>query len=769
MPNSTLPNPLPLGKGTPDQEKEMSSSTTTTDDTVTPSPDDSHKPPPPAIVLPEDFRTLIKAADCGDELAMKWPTRTKWTALTVVFFVQLSMNLNTTLYSNGIDAISKEYNVTEYAVRWGGAASFLIAYAFGCELWAPWSEEYGRRWVLQLSLFLVNCWAILVALAPVWVAHVFGRTLGGLSSAGGSVTLALVSDMFTNDDPMFQHATSFIVLSSVGGSIIGPIIGGVIERYCAWQWCIWIQVIFGFFVQALHFFLVKETRATVIMDRVAKGRRESGQNPYLFGPNEMSEEKRITAAEVAQIWMRPFYMFLTEPIVLSLSLLSGFSDALIFMMVQCFTFVYYQWEFKSIQVGLTFLPIGLGYLIGAAIFYFFIKRNIRVRERNPASEHAQYESRLKPLLYLGLLLPIGLFMFAFTSAWSKIPIHWIYTMMASCMIGISNYAIYMATIDYVLRAYGPYSASATGGNGFARDFLAGILTPYAVPMYVLYSHLMSLELLYEKMSVFSASILLTCVATALYGAVILVYWRGPWLRRRSKFALNLAQAAETQDAVADADDNNAAARSAGDTTAATNNINHQLLFLPSQSLPGSRAVSSAGSTPATSARNSLHLTRPQILRQVSEPTHVRPRVAPRQVSALSVNPSPLHRQLTGPAAAAAAAAEESRNAGANNSSGSNRCTCVGKNIAGCNCGCKDGKNANAQEETREETQRSSVPTSVREVENAPSSSENAAARTHVHFLEGGEANADGNAVEEGAQVQERENFEDDHKRRCIVM
>ena len=41
----------------------------------------------------------------------------------------------------------------------------------------------------------------------------------------------------------------------------------------------------------------------------------------------------------------------------------------------------------------------------------------------------------------------------------------------------------MATIDYMVAAYGPYSASATGGNGFARDFLAGIAAMYSVPMY----------------------------------------------------------------------------------------------------------------------------------------------------------------------------------------------------------------------------------------------------------------------------------------------
>ena len=39
----------------------------------------------------------------------------------------------------------------------------------------------------------------------------------------------------------------------------------------------------------------------------------------------------------------------------------------------------------------------------------------------------------------------------------------------------------MATIDYMVASYGPYSASATGGNALARDFLAGVAAMYATP------------------------------------------------------------------------------------------------------------------------------------------------------------------------------------------------------------------------------------------------------------------------------------------------
>ena len=109
---------------------------------------------------------------------------------------------------------------------------FLIAYAFGSELWAPWSEALGRRPVLQLSLFLVNIWQVLCAIVPDFSARIIGRLLGGISSAGGSVTLGMVPDMWEPNEQ--QYAVSFIVLSSVAGSVIGPVAGGFIQHYLPW-------------------------------------------------------------------------------------------------------------------------------------------------------------------------------------------------------------------------------------------------------------------------------------------------------------------------------------------------------------------------------------------------------------------------------------------------------------------------------------------------------------------------------------------------------
>ncbi|CAM1508619.1 Fc.00g054670.m01.CDS01 [Cosmosporella sp. VM-42] len=481
----------------------------------------------------------ITEDDCYDELGYTFPKWKKWYILTVIFWVQVSMNFNTSLYSNAIPGIAEEFSVSEQAARCG-AMIFLVLYAFGCELWAPWSEEFGRWPIMQASLFLVNVFQLPVALAPNFASVMVGRALGGLSSAGGSVTLGMIADMWEADNQ--QYAVAYVVFSSVGGSVLGPIVGGFTEEYLHWRWSIWIQLIFGGVIQLIHFFTVPETRTTIMMNRIAKKRREEG-NPNIWGPDELVPfTDRFSVKEVITTWTRPFKMFLTEPIVLVLSLLSGFSDALIFMFIQSFGLVYKQWNFTTVDIGLAFIPIGIGYLLAWLAFIPAIKRNIAERAAKPNDERAQYESRLWFLLYTVPCLPIGLIGFAWTIQGP--PIHWIGSMIFAAIVGIANYAIYMATIDYMICAYGPYSASATGGNGWSRDFLAGVLTVPALPFFQNIGKESGKNLEY-------ASTILFCISFVLVVAVYVIYWKGPELRKRSPFAQKLADARNEQTAAGD--------------------------------------------------------------------------------------------------------------------------------------------------------------------------------------------------------------------------
>ena len=293
------------------------------------------------------------------------------------------------------------------------------------------------------------------------------------------------------------------------------------------------QLIFGGAVQVAHFFFVPETRTTIMMNKIAQRRRKNGE-PNIYGPTELVPlSERLSPKEIITTWTRPFKMFLTEPIVLTLSLLSGFSDALIFMFIQSFSLVYTQYNFGTVAQGLSFIPILVGYLVAYALFIPAIRRNIKARQANPEDEHAQYESRLWWLLYTAPCLPIGLIGFAWTSGGPPVP--WIASSIFAAVVGIANYSIYMATIDYMICAYGPFSASATGGNGWSRDFLAGVLTIPATPFFTNIGGKKHLQI---------ASTILFAISFVLVIAVYVIYIYGPVLRKRSPFAQELQQSAK---------------------------------------------------------------------------------------------------------------------------------------------------------------------------------------------------------------------------------
>lgn len=274
-----------------------------------------------------------------------------------------------------------------------------------------------------------------------------------------------------------------------------------------------------------------ESRSTILMDKEAKRRRKTGEDPNIYGPNEL-KKPRVSPKEAVRILIRPFYMLLTEPIVFCLSLLSGFSDALIFTFLESFAIVYEQgWGFGILGQAWAFIPVNLAYFITYFSYFPWFWRDEHIRKKY-GDDAMEPERRMKWLLFLAPFEPIGLFGFAWTSFGNERNVHWIGSMIFSCMVGIANYAIYLSTVDYMVAAYGVYSASATGGNAFARDLLAGISAMYATPMYTNIG---------DKWHVEYASTVLACLSCLVVAPIYFFYWKGPQVRARSKFAQALAE------------------------------------------------------------------------------------------------------------------------------------------------------------------------------------------------------------------------------------
>lgn len=301
----------------------------------------------------------------------------------------------------------------------------------------------------------------------------------------------------------------------------------------SWHWFFYIQLIFGAAVQLIHFF-TPECRSTILIDREAKRRRKAHPGLEVYGPNEL-KIPRVSFKEAGKIWARPFEMFVREPIVLFLSLLSGFSDALIFIFLEGFTAVYKAWDFSVLEAAWAVIPINVAYFVTYIIYLPWIWRYTRTRQKKGGDFEA--ERRMKILLFLAPLEPIGLIGFAWTSLGPP-RVHWIAPMIFSLLIGIANYAIYFSTVDYMIAAYGPYSASACGGNAFARDFLAGISAMFAIPMY---------EGIGDEYPTEWASTILAILSCMVVVPVYVFYWKGPVIRKKSKFAQALAEDRKAHD------------------------------------------------------------------------------------------------------------------------------------------------------------------------------------------------------------------------------
>jgi hypothetical protein len=299
--------------------------------------------------------------------------------------------------------------------------------------------------------------------------------------------------------------------------VIGGICGGPIEQYLDWRMNFWIQLAFGGLVQVVHFFCVPESRATIMLNRCAKQIRKADPGANVKGP---TEDHKIKAMDVFTIMCRPYKMLITEPIVAFLSLLSGFADALIFSFLESYGYVFKDgWGFTPSQLSLALFALFIGYWCAWGAYLPVIRRHNHQRK---AGHHLMPESRLWFLQYIVLGLPIGLLGSAFLVKGPPLP--WIGPLIFAVLIGTSNMAIYFGTIDYMVAAYGgKYSASATGGNGFSRDVLAGICSFYTGPMY-------------RSLGVTNATWVMFALSVVVCIPVYVIYRKGPQIRARSKYA-----------------------------------------------------------------------------------------------------------------------------------------------------------------------------------------------------------------------------------------
>lgn len=168
----------------------------------------------------------------------------------------------------------------------------------------------------------------------------------------------------------------------------------------SWRWVFWLSFIIAGVTWPI-LLTSPETYAPVILATRARRLRKENNDPNIFAPLEL--EHRDLKQLVTIVLARPVRMFFTEAIVLCSCLYLSFVYAIFYMYFQAYPTIFSGiYDFNSGQVGLTFLPIGIGALFACALYLYWDRVLERAKAQDPPAAWSQSEEyRRLPLACIG--------------------------------------------------------------------------------------------------------------------------------------------------------------------------------------------------------------------------------------------------------------------------------------------------------------------------------------------------------------------------------
>lgn len=189
--------------------------------------------------------------------------------------------------------------------------------------------------------------------------------------------------------------------------------------------------------------LLRETYSVVILERIAaKCRKETNDDrikSYLtpdLTPHEMW----------SQALVRPLKM-LAMPMVLALSSYTALCYGYLFLFFTTFTMVFEeQYGFSTGIAGLTYLGLGVGMILGLYANRLTVdKIASKLAERGTRKP----EHRLPMMIFLGPLIPAGLFWYGWSA---QAHTHWIVPIIGTSIVGFGILGIFVCVCRFSLSS-----------------------------------------------------------------------------------------------------------------------------------------------------------------------------------------------------------------------------------------------------------------------------------------------------------------------------
>ncbi|RSL59334.1 hypothetical protein CEP51_013931 [Fusarium floridanum] len=395
----------------------------------------------------------------------------KWLIVFVVSSCSFCVTCASSIYTSTYAQMEREFGNSRM-VSILGLSMFVLGLAFGPMLFSPLSEFYGRRPIYLVAWTVYFIWFIPSAAATNIQTMIVARFFNGFSgSAFLAVSGGTVSDLFHRDE--IQAPMALFSVAPFLGPSVGPILGGFINYNVDWRWTYYTLLIWSGALLAAIVLIVPETYHSAILKSKAKMMRKTTGDNRWFAPTEKNQKSLITALRYSLL--RPFQLLIFEPMCLNLCLFSAILLGILYLFFGAFPLVFTGlYGFNLWQVGLSFLGIGIGLIIGIATNPIWHRVHLslvrRAEKETGIKGIREPEFRLPPAIAGAFLVPIGIFWFA----WSIYPeVHWVIPIIGSGLFGAGNILLFTGIFTFLVDAYPEFAASALATNTFVRCVFAG--------------------------------------------------------------------------------------------------------------------------------------------------------------------------------------------------------------------------------------------------------------------------------------------------------
>ncbi|RLV83175.1 hypothetical protein JA9_003182 [Meyerozyma sp. JA9] len=402
---------------------------------------------------------------------MNWSTKKKLVHTALFGMTTFAAQLNSTSMSTDILArLFKEQFGISREVTLLATTFYILGIAFGPMVFAPLSEVYGRKLGVLVPFFISGVLTFVVACSSSIPAILIFRFIAGFFAGAPVVSSGgVLADIWS--PAQRGMALGFYAFFVANGPSFGPTISSLLmhasDKVVSWRNPQYFCGSFNICLFALCEVICCESFEPLLLSREAKRLRlETGQ----WHLHCAHDKWTLTASELYHVHLlRPFKM-LVSPVIFVVAIFASYVFGLFYMLITGIDIVFSITKGWSGTVAtLPNIAIFLGVSAGLGVNMFWGR--IYGKKLMANNGVPMPEERFPPLMYVAWTLPVGIFLFAWTS-WKSV--HWIVPCIGIAFAGLGVIVIFQGCLNYLVDTNRKYAASAIAANTILRSILAAV-------------------------------------------------------------------------------------------------------------------------------------------------------------------------------------------------------------------------------------------------------------------------------------------------------